>query len=115
LPIGAFERAPWPDGSEDEALARTDLNLLRPTIEGANRQMTRRELTRKHAAVMNSERGGCQEEWPGLIPATFLKMSRCEKISLTFLKILATDDLAGLSSPVLIALLPIVRSLNLER
>ena len=30
LPRGAFERSPWPHGSESDPLARTDLNLLRP-------------------------------------------------------------------------------------
>ena len=33
LPKGAFVPRPWPDGSDNEPLARTGLNLLRPTTE----------------------------------------------------------------------------------
>jgi hypothetical protein len=80
LPDGALERAPWPRGCGEEPLARTDLNLLRSTIEGANRQMTRRELIRKRAAVMKSARGGCQEEWPALIPSRRRLQSRLKTV-----------------------------------
>jgi hypothetical protein len=83
LPRGAFERAPWPHGSEHEPLARTDLNLLRPTIEDTIRPMTRRELMRKRAALQKSDRGERQEAWPPLIPVERLKLSRSERISLT--------------------------------
>ena len=69
LPRGAFEQAPWPHGPEDEPLARTDLNFLRPTIEDAIRQMTRRELMRKRVALQKSDRGERQKAWPPLIPA----------------------------------------------
>jgi hypothetical protein len=83
LPKGAFERVPWPRGSEDDPLARTDLNLLRPTIEGATKPMTRRELMRERAALKKSDRGEFHEAWPALIPAKILRMSRSELISLT--------------------------------
>ena len=83
LPRGAFERAPWPHGSEGKSLARTDLNLLRPTIKDATRQMTRRELMRERAALKKSDRGEFHEAWPALIPAKILRMSRSELISLT--------------------------------
>jgi hypothetical protein len=52
----AFERIPWPHGPEDEPLARTDLNLLRPTIADATRQMTRREQMRERVALKKSDR-----------------------------------------------------------
>ncbi len=77
LPRGAFERTSWPHGSEGEPLARTDLNLLRPTIEDATRQMTRRELIRERAALQKSDRGE-QQAWPRLIPVEHLKLSRSE-------------------------------------
>ena len=83
LPRGAFVRAPWPHGSEGESLARTDLNLLRPTIKDATRQMTRREQMRERAALKKSDRGEFHEAWPALIPAKILRMSRSELISLT--------------------------------
>ena len=83
LPMGAFQRAPWPHGSEHEPLARTDLNLLRPTIEDTIRPMTRRELMRKRAALQKSDRGERQNAWPPLIPVEHLKLSRSERISLT--------------------------------
>ena len=56
VPSGAFEQAPWPRGCQDEPLARTDLNLLRPTIEDTTRQMTRRELIRERAALQKFQR-----------------------------------------------------------
>ncbi len=73
LPKGAFEQAPWPHGSEDEPLARTDLDLLRPTVENATRPMTRRELMRRNAALKKSERER-EEAWPDLIPAEVLRL-----------------------------------------
>ena len=78
LPRGAFERALWPHGSEDEPLARTDLDLLRrPTIQDATRPLTRRELMRRNAALKKSERER-EEAWPDLIPAEILKLSFSE-------------------------------------
>jgi hypothetical protein len=82
LPRNAFERSPWPHGSESEPLARTDLNLLRPTMKGATRLMTRREQMRERAALKKSDRGERQESWPPLIPVEYLKLSRSERISL---------------------------------
>ncbi len=74
LPRGAFERAPWPYGSEHEPLARADLNLLRPNMEDATRPLTRRELMHRNAALEKSERER-EEAWPELIPAKLLKMT----------------------------------------
>ena len=82
LPTGAFERIPWPHGPEDEPLARTDLTLLRPTIAGGTRQMTRREQMRERVALQKSDRDQCQDAWPALIPADYLKLSRSERLSL---------------------------------
>jgi hypothetical protein len=78
----AFERIPWPHGPEDEPLARTDLNLLRPTIADATRQMTRREQMRERVALKKSDRGERRDAWPALIPADYLKLSRSERLSL---------------------------------
>ena len=82
LPRGVFERSPWPHGSESEPLARTDLNLLRPTIKATTRLMTRREHMRERAALKKSDRGERQEWWPPLIPVEHLKLSRSERIYL---------------------------------
>ena len=49
LPSDAFERHPWPDGPDNEPLAHTDLNLLRPAKGRPDRQMTPRERRREHA------------------------------------------------------------------
>jgi hypothetical protein len=81
LPRGPFERAPWPHGSEDEPLARTDLNLLRPTIQDATRPLTRRELMRRNAALKQSERER-EEAWPDLIPAEVLRLPFSEVFQL---------------------------------
>jgi hypothetical protein len=78
LPTGAFERLPWPHGSESEPLARTDLNLLRPTSEDATRQMTRREQMRERAALQKFQFDERQEAWPPLIPMEYLKLSRSD-------------------------------------
>jgi hypothetical protein len=87
LPSGAFEQAPWPHGSEDEPLARTDLNLLRPTIEDTTRRITRRVLTRERAALQKLQRGESQKAWwPPVIPVEHLKLSHSELMSLTLRK-----------------------------
>ena len=91
LPRGVFEQAPWPHGLEDEPLVRTDLNFLRPTIEDAIRQMTRRELMRRRIVLETSDRGEHQKAWPPLTPAGILKLSASEMISLT-LRIQNRDD-----------------------
>jgi hypothetical protein len=66
FPSGAFERRPWPHGPDNEPLARTDLKLLRPEIERADKQMTPRERTR--ATYMKSQTIKCADDWPELIP-----------------------------------------------
>ena len=70
LPRDAFEREPWPYGTEHEPLARADLDLLRPAMEQPAGTMTHRELRRKRATSMKSE--GLQP-WPALPSATILK------------------------------------------
>jgi hypothetical protein len=39
LPSAAFERRPWPDGPDNEPLAHTDLNLLRPATQWPDSKM----------------------------------------------------------------------------
>jgi hypothetical protein len=82
LPTGAFERELWPRGQQEEPLARTDLNLLRPTIRNSVRAMTRREQMRQHIALEQSNRHEYQRQWPDLLPAQVLKLSRSEFLSL---------------------------------
>jgi hypothetical protein len=53
FPDGAFERQPWPNGPENEPLARTDLRLLRPRIAPNLRPLPVRK----------------PEEWPPLTSA----------------------------------------------
>jgi hypothetical protein len=75
LPSGAFERRPWPDGPDDEPLARTDLKLLRPEMERPDDQMTPRERRRARATYMKSHPIERTDDWPWLFPAEFLEMS----------------------------------------
>jgi hypothetical protein len=72
LPRGAFESRPWPNGPENEQLAYTNLDLLRPGREKANHQMTRRESRRAKAA--EKDLAESTDEWPSLIPAEYLAM-----------------------------------------
>jgi hypothetical protein len=65
LPRGAFESRPWPNGPENEQLASTNLDLLRPAREKPNHQMTRRESRRAKAAA---------NEWPILSSVDNLTM-----------------------------------------
>jgi hypothetical protein len=75
LPSGAFERRPWPDGPDNEPLARTDLKLLRPEMERPDDQMTPRERRRAHATYMKSHPIERTDDWPSLVPSEFLEMS----------------------------------------
>jgi hypothetical protein len=75
LPSGAFERCPWPDGPDNEPLARTDLKLLRPEMERPDDQMTPRERRRARATYMKSHPIERTDDWPPLLPAEFLEMS----------------------------------------
>jgi hypothetical protein len=70
LPQGAFEGRPWPNGPENEELASTNLDLLRPAREKPNYQMTRRESRRAEAAAKDLR----ADEWPSLIPTEYLTM-----------------------------------------
>jgi hypothetical protein len=81
LPTGMFEREPWSHGYERELLARTDLNLLRPTREWPAKGMTPRELMRERAVFKKSDCGECVDSWPPLVPVEFLKLPVKEKIS----------------------------------
>jgi hypothetical protein len=74
LPSGAFERQPWPDGPDKEPLARTDLKLLRPDLEGPDSQMTPRECKRARATYMKSYPIECTNDWPILDPPESLRM-----------------------------------------
>jgi hypothetical protein len=74
LPSGAFERRPWPDGSDNEPLARTDLKLLRPDLERPDSQMTPRERRRARATYMKSHSIKRTDDWPILLPAKFLQL-----------------------------------------
>jgi hypothetical protein len=82
LPTGAFEREPWPRGPQEELLARADLNLLRPIMHNSVRAMTRREQMRQRMALEESNRNEYQRQWPDLLPAWVLKLSRREFLSL---------------------------------
>lgn len=72
LPESAFECRPWPDGTDGEPLARTDLSLLGlGTRQDA--PITNRERKR---ALANSARSNPNQriEWPGLIPEEWLQL-----------------------------------------
>lgn len=68
LPMGAFERSPWPKGPERELLARADLSLLR-SEPAHDEPTTRRERKR---ARMNSI--NWTDEWPVPYSLEYLHM-----------------------------------------
>jgi hypothetical protein len=72
---GAFVPRRWPDGPDNEPLARTDLNLLRAAMEGLINPTTRREHRRAHASYMKSRSAESTEDWPRLAPREHLTMS----------------------------------------
>jgi hypothetical protein len=74
LPKDAFVPRPWPDGPDNEPLARTDLDLLRPATERPINPTTRLEHRRTHARYMKSRSAKSTENWPYLISIDFLKM-----------------------------------------
>ena len=74
VPSGAFVPQPWPDGPDNEPLARIDLNLLRPATERPINPITRREHRRAHANYMKTRSAKSSEDWPGLIPLEVLTM-----------------------------------------
>jgi hypothetical protein len=74
LPSGAFERRPWPDGPDNEPLARTDLKLLRPDLQRPDSQMTPRERRRARATYMKSHPIERTDDWPILLPSEFLEL-----------------------------------------
>ena len=74
LPSGAFVPRCWPDGPDNEPLARTDLNLLRPAAERPFNPKTRREHRRAQASYMKSRSAESTEDWPRLIPLDVLTM-----------------------------------------
>lgn len=73
LPSDAFERRPWPDGPDNEPLARTDLKLLRPTTGSPDGQMTPRERKRARAIHMKSDPIKRMDDWPGLPTLEFIQ------------------------------------------
>ena len=70
LPESAFECRPWPDGTDGEPLARTDLSLLGLGI-GQDAPITKRERKR---ALANSARSSLthQIDWPHLMSEEWL-------------------------------------------
>jgi hypothetical protein len=74
LPRGAFVPRPWPNGPNNEPLARTDLNLLRPATERLINPTTRREHRRAQAIYMKSPSAKISEDWPDLIELELLTM-----------------------------------------
>ena len=72
LPSDAFEPEPWANGSENEPLARTDLNLVRPTTPLPDHQMTPREQKRARATYLKSHALKRTDDWPTLSPAKHL-------------------------------------------
>ena len=57
---------PGPDGPDNEPLSRTDLNLLRPTMERPINPTTRRERKRADASYMKSRSAEPIDDWPRL-------------------------------------------------
>jgi hypothetical protein len=80
LPESALECRPWPDGTDREPLARTDLSLLGlGTRQDA--PITNRERKR---ALANSERSNPSQQidWPGLPSEKWLQLDFRTRISL---------------------------------
>jgi len=75
VPSGAFVPRPWPNGPNNEPLARTDLNLLRPATERLSNPKTRREHRRAQAICMKTPSAKISEYWPYLFPLGILTMS----------------------------------------
>jgi hypothetical protein len=82
LPKGAFERRPWPDGPDNEPLARTDLNLLRPATPWSDSEMTPREQKRARATYMKSHPTERVDNWPCLLTPEFLTMPVPKRVKL---------------------------------
>jgi hypothetical protein len=80
LPESAFECRPWPNGPDEEPLARTDLGLLGlGTRQDA--PITKRE--RKRAPRSSARSNPVQRiEWPVLIPEEWLRLDVHDAISL---------------------------------
>jgi hypothetical protein len=80
LPESAFECRPWPDGTDGEPLARTDLSLLGLGIR-QDAPMTNRERKR---ALANSARSIPSQriDWPRLIPEEWLQLNFQDGIAL---------------------------------
>jgi hypothetical protein len=75
LPTGTFDCRLWPNDWESEALASTDLSLLRPE-PAYDQLMTRRERKRVIAASIN-----WTDEWPTLCPLDLLQLLRTDPTS----------------------------------
>ena len=80
LPEGPFEQRPWPDGPDNEPLARTDLSLLGPPVLPEN-QMTCRERKRAQATYLRHpiDHTG---EWPRLFSIEYLNADFATRNSL---------------------------------
>jgi hypothetical protein len=82
LPSEAFEPSPWADDPENEPLARTDLNLLRPARQLPDSTMTPREQKRARATYLKSHPTKPTDEWPSLLASELLEMPIDEFIKL---------------------------------
>jgi hypothetical protein len=75
LPNDAFEPSPWANGTENEPLARTDLNLLRPAPHWPDSQMTPRQRRRERAIRSKSHPIKRTDDWPDLLASELLEES----------------------------------------
>jgi hypothetical protein len=83
LPRGAFRHHRWSNGPQNEPLARTNLNLLRPDTPTGDRQTSPRQLRREQAARERSDHIEHDSDWPVLLSADYLKLSARELMALT--------------------------------
>ena len=72
LPEDAFVRRGWPDGPDNEPLARTDLNLLRPATQRLIIPTTRRERRRANSIDLNSRSAKPTAGWPDLMSLEYI-------------------------------------------
>ena len=73
-PSDAFEPRPWANGPENEPLARTDLDLVRPATPWSEGRMRLREQQRAHETQLKSPAVKRTDDWPNLPPAKQLEM-----------------------------------------
>ena len=72
LPCDAFEPNPWPNGPENEPLARTNLDLIRPASQWPDSEMSPRAQKRARAIhLKHADKHTVQ--WPDLPSAKYLE------------------------------------------